>query len=127
MTGHERASSEMRVVVCGSRSWRDASAMEAALRRLPRGSQIVHGDARGADRTAGSVAERLGHYVARMPAEWERYGKSAGMRRNEQMLTCVKPDLVMAFWDGSSRGTRNMIDRARRAGVRVRVYREGPA
>ena len=126
MTGHERASSEMRVVVCGSRSWRDWSAMEAALRRLPRGSQVVHGDARGADRMAGSVAERLGHYVARMPAEWERYGKSAGMRRNEQMLTCVKPDLVIAFWDGSSRGTRNMIERARRAGVRVRVYRQRP-
>lgn len=126
MTGREGASSEMRVVVCGSRSWRDWSALEAALTRLPRGSQVVHGDARGADRMAGSVAERLGHYVARMPAEWERYGRSAGMRRNEQMLTCVKPDLVIAFWDGASRGTRDTIERARRAGIRVRVYREGP-
>ena len=127
MTGQKRASSEMRIVVCGSRSWRDWSTMEAALRHLPRGSQVVHGDARGADRMAGSVAERLGHSVARMPADGERYGTSAGMRRNEQMLTCVKPDLVMAFWDGSSRGTRDMIERARRAGVRVRVYREGGA
>lgn len=126
MTDAERAVSAMRIVVCGSRSWRDRSAVEAALKRLPRGSQVVHGDARGADRMAGSVAERLGHFVARMPAEWTRYGKSAGMRRNEQLLTCVRPDLVIAFWDGSSRGTHNMIDRARRAGVRVRVYREGP-
>lgn len=47
----------------------DWSALEAALKRLPRGSQIVHGDARGADRMAGSVAGRLGHFVARMPAE----------------------------------------------------------
>ena len=126
MTGHERALAGTRVVVCGSRSWGDWFALESALKRLPRGSQVVHGDARGADRMAGSVAERLGHYVARMPADWERYGKSAGMRRNEQMLTCVRPSLVMAFWDGSSRGTRDMIERARRAGVRVRVYREGP-
>lgn len=112
----------MRVVVCGSRDWSDWGVVEAALSILPAGSQVVHGGARGADRMAGSVARRLGHFVAYMPANWERYGRSAGMRRNEQMLECVRPELVIAFWDGSSAGTKNTIDRARRAGIRVAVF-----
>lgn len=113
----------MRVVVCGSREWSDWSLLEAALSILPPGSQVVHGGARGADRMAGSVAHRLGHFVAWMPADWERYGRSAGMRRNEQMLECVRPELVIAFWDGSSLGTKNTINRARRAGIRVAVFK----
>lgn len=118
----ERPLSGMRVVVCGSRSWRDWSVLEAALTILPHGTQVVHGNARGADRMAASVAKRLGHYVARMSAEWERYGRAAGMRRNELMLSWVRPDFVIAFWDGTSRGTRNMIERARAAGVRVAIF-----
>ncbi len=118
----DRVASGLRVVVCGSRGWKDWATLRAALAILPAGTQIVHGDARGADRMAGHVAASLRHFVARMPAQWERYGRSAGMRRNEQMLGCVKPDLVIAFWDGSSRGTKDTIARAQAAGIRVSVF-----
>ena len=71
---------------------------------------------------AGYVAGRQGHFVAWIRADWERFGRAAGMRRNEQLLQCVKPDVVIAFWDGKSPGTRNMIEHARAAGVRVAVF-----
>ncbi len=60
--------------------------------------------------------------VERYPANWERYGKSAGLRRNQAMIDAA-PDALIAVWDGKSRGTADVIRRARVAGLRVFVYR----
>lgn len=59
--------------------------------------------------------------IMAFPAEWNKYGKKAGYIRNAQMLEIGKPDLVLAFWDGVSRGTKMMIDLAKKAGVEVRI------
>ena len=54
-------------------------------------------------------------------ADWERLGRGAGPERNRRMLEQSNPDLVLAFWDGKSRGTKHMIEIAEKAGVPVIV------
>lgn len=104
----------MRVIVTGSRGWEDRERIELRLSQLPPSptTTIVHGDARGPDRIAGQFAAILGMTVEAHPAEWDRLGKSAGRVRNEKMCL-LGADLLIAFWDGESRGTKDMIDRCR--------------
>jgi hypothetical protein len=85
---------------------------------------IIHGKAQGADMLADNWAIR--HEVKRdvYPADWTTHGKKAGILRNAEMLASGV-DLVIAFWDGKSRGTKNMIDRAKKAGVPVELVMFG--
>lgn len=78
---------------------------------------VIHGDARGADRLAGAVAEAAGVPIEKYPADWDKHGRGAGPIRNQRMLDDAKPDVVLAMPGG--RGTADMIRRAQRAGVRV--------
>ncbi|MDD5001531.1 MAG: SLOG family protein [Thiomonas arsenitoxydans] len=116
-----------RVIVAGSRGITDRAAVfqkiEALTRRLwlSSGFEIVSGMARGPDTLAIEWAEWAGFAgsVVRFPAEWDRYGKAAGMIRNQQMSWYGTH--LLAFWDGQSPGTRAMIDIAKRDGLQVRV------
>lgn len=60
---------------------------------------------------------QLGFEVAACPADWKKHGKAAGPIRNQSMLTEHKPDLVIAFPLGESKGTRDMIRKAKAAGI----------
>lgn len=87
--------------------------------------RIVSGNARGADRLGEEYA-RISHYdVSRFPAAWDTYGKSAGYRRNAEMAKFASEEgnvgVLIAFWDGKSRGTKHMIDLAKRYGLKVYV------
>lgn len=83
---------------------------------------IIVGGARGADTIAQQVAENLGISVKVVKAEWDKYGKSAGPIRNQKMLE-MEPDLVIAFMRGKTKGTMDMIKRAREAGIpRVCIF-----
>lgn len=75
----------------------------------------------GADTLAKEYAIRRGISVSAFPALWGKHGKSAGPIRNNQMLTEGKPELVIAFRGPNSRGTQNMIDQAKKAGVETVV------
>lgn len=113
----------MRVLVCGSRDgWKrnDYYALLARIAALPDGTTILHGDARGPDRVAGALAEAFGFEVETWPADWARYGKRAGVVRNSEMVGSL-PDLVIAMWNGTSRGTKDTIDRARNVHVPVEI------
>lgn len=116
----------MKVLVCGSRTWRDQRKIEARLRQLPRGSIVIHGQARGADTIAGTIAEALGFDVRAFPAEWRPLGRDgpvdygAGKTRNLVMLD-EQPELVLAFWDRRSTGTKHTIDAALERGIAVEV------
>jgi hypothetical protein len=118
----------MRVIVCGSRSWTDAISLGIALdalrteqRLMGRDiTEVVHGDCRGPDRWSGAWAVRNNIYTVAMPADWGNQGRSAGHLRNEKMAQ-RGADLCVAFWDGESRGTLDMITRATRYGIPVRV------
>lgn len=110
-----------RVIFCGDREWTDAFAVEAALLRLvPSKDVIITGGAQGADTIAHDLAAGMGFLLESYPAEWDKYHKAAGPIRNQQMLDS-KPDLVIAFHHDllRSKGTKDMVDRARKAGVRV--------
>ena len=113
----------MRVLVCGSRCWVDRAVIRRELRRLPKDTVIIEGEAPGADAIARAEAEKLGLIVEPYPADWAKYHRAAGPIRNRQMLVEGKPDLVLAFHrdiDGS-KGTRNMVDQAVKAGLVVKV------
>ena len=113
------------VLVCGSRSWTARAPIAAALARAQADgfTHVVHGDARGADRMAGHAARRLGMRVVAVPADWDRFGLSAGFIRNGCMLN-LRPQLVLAFARHlpHSHGTAHMVRIARAAGVPVRVF-----
>ena len=115
----------MRVLVCGDRDWGDRDTMVLVFSQLPwkKVDVIIHGDCRGADRLAGAVAEQYGKKVEKFPAEWKAHGRAAGPIRNQKMLDEGKPDLVLAFHPNlaKSKGTADMVRRARKAGVRVVV------
>ena len=111
-----------KILVCGGRDYHDDSLMEQVLDQIQPG-EIIHGGARGADRLAGEYARQRGIPCREYPAQWNRYGKSAGYRRNEQMLREGHPDLVVAFPGG--RGTAHMINTAREQGYPVEVIAKG--
>ena len=114
----------MRVLVCGSRDWRDAPELERVLDKVAsvvRVDTVIEGEARGADLMARAWAESRGIALAPYPAEWDQLGKAAGHIRNSRMLEDGRPDLVIAFPLLSSRGTFDMISLARHAGVPVWV------
>lgn len=78
---------------------------------------VLCGEARGPDAWGRLWAEQRGIPVISYPADWERYGRSAGMIRNREMIAAA--DAVLALWDGVSKGTRDAISLARRRGIPV--------
>lgn len=111
-----------RVLICGSREWRDIGPIDAMVSQLAP-ALIIAGGARGADSLAQLVAQRRRIPFQLFRARWSVYGLLAGRIRNQQMLVLGKPDIVVAFWNSKSTGTADMIARARRAGVSVIVVR----
>lgn len=113
----------MRVLVCGGRDFDDYDTLKSVLSALQitRGSfeVIIHGGARGADSMASLYGER--HLIPRQmfPADWQKHGSDAGPIRNQKMLDEGRPDLVVAFPTPKSRGTWDMVRRAKKAGVEV--------
>lgn len=116
----------MRVIVCGSRKWSDRSRIEYRLGELPGDTTIVVGynpekdTPKGADRIAYQEAQKLGLTVEPHPARWDEFGKAAGFIRNEEMAASGG-DRCLAFWDGRSNGTADMMQRAEVHGIPVEV------
>jgi|SRR5215831_5934683 len=115
----------MRILVCGSRHFWDTKLFDEVLNYywypVRAIDVIIHGGAQGADTLADLWAESKGIYIEEYRAQWEKYGKAAGLIRNKQMLDEGKPDMVIAFLAPDSRGTANMIKQATEAGVEVKV------
>lgn len=111
----------MRVLVCGDRDWTGHQAMWDFIGTLSLEDVVIEGGARGADQLAGKYARARGIEVVVFPAQWGKYGKAAGTIRNQQMLDEGKPDRVVYFHDdlAASKGTRDMVNRATRAGITV--------
>jgi hypothetical protein len=116
----------MKVLVCGSRGWESVWQVRMVYSELDRikPTEIISGGARGADRVAEVWAKSNSVPITVFTPDWEKYGRSAGILRNNQMLD-TNPDLVLAFWDGLSKGTKHTIDEARRRDMRVEVIRGG--
>lgn len=115
---------EYRVVVAGCRNFDDYAMLKAELEAYfltlePCELIIVSGCADGADTLGERYADEHGLKTERFPAEWERYGRAAGPKRNMQMAKAA--DAVVVFWDGKSRGTKNMIECAKKEGKPCKI------
>ena len=108
----------MYLIVAGTRSFNDYDLVKKELDSLKSypefkyGFTIVSGCAQGADQLGERYARENNLPIAKFPAEWDKYGKKAGPIRNEKMAKAANACIV--FWDGKSRGTKNMIDNARK-------------
>ena len=123
---------ELRIIIAGSRDFNDyellkKSAIEIITKKtiLPDLTRIVSGCARGADTLGERFAKEFGLEVKKFPADWNGLGKRAGYVRNAEMAKFAVEDdndgMLIAFWDGKSRGTKHMIDLAKRYGLEVHV------
>ena len=116
-----------RVIIAGSREFDDYDNLCKHCDRLLSQKKVTHqiviisGAARGADTLGERYAHERGYAVEKYPADWQRDGKAAGPIRNAQMAKVA--DALIAFWDGSSKGTQNMIDLARLKPLPFRIVR----
>lgn len=108
----------MRVAVVGSRTFTNFNILMNVLDDMPIDS-IVSGGARGADSVARQYADRSLIPITEYLPEWERFGKAAGFIRNTTIVDDC--DLVVAFWDGTSKGTGHSIDYARKIGKPLKI------
>jgi len=112
----------MRVIIAGGRSFKDYNRLCSVCDYMLQNQtdiEIVSGTAMGADKLGEQYAQERGHKIARFPAEWDKYGKSAGFKRNEEMAEYA--DALIAFWDGNSKGTKHMIDLAEKHNLKIKI------
>lgn len=112
------------VIIAGGRDFADYELLQSKCDQFFRAKSptaIISGLARGADMLGVRYAREKDIPVLEFPADWERLGKRAGMLRNLQMLEVA--DAVIAFWDGQSRGTANMVNETKKRGLPLRVVR----
>ena len=114
-----------RVVIAGCRDYNNYNEakkfIDSCLSKIRKEYEIiiVSGGARGADALGERYANENGFKIELYPADWEKYGKSAGPRRNEQMAKIA--DCVICFWDKKSRGTKSMIGFAKEYNKPIRI------
>ena len=104
-----------RMIVAGGRDYSNQNVVNYYIDRVSdvcdsRGLNlvIVCGMATGADTLGRNYAISNGLEVLEFPANWNRYGKSAGYIRNKEMGNIA--DSAIVFWDGRSKGSKLMID-----------------
>lgn len=116
---------EYKVIIAGGRDFVDLRLLTRVCNEIlmpisgKKSITVISGHAPGADRTGERYAQEKGFKIKRMPADWKKYGKAAGPIRNREMAE--QADALIAFWDGSSRGTAHMIESARVKNLNVNV------
>ncbi|MEG1726080.1 MAG: DUF2493 domain-containing protein [Anaerovoracaceae bacterium] len=112
----------MKIVIAGGRDFEDCeflcNKINHYTQNLPE-LEIVCGKAKGADALGERYAKENGINIKYFPVKWDELGKSAGYIRNSEMANYA--DGLIAFWDGNSKGTKHMIDLAKRMGLKVKV------
>ncbi len=115
----------MRVIVAGSRTIADYEVVAEAIRCSGfEITEIVSGGAKGVDRLGEQYAAEHGLIVKQFPTNWRpggKYDRGAGLKNNATMLRYA--DALIAIWDGTSKGTADMIGKMKRAEKKVYVHR----
>lgn len=114
----------MKLIIAGSRDIKDPLAViERAIAHfgITGVTTVVSGAARGIDQAGEDWARKNGLSIVLFPAQWQTHGKAAGPIRNRKMAEHATA--LLAIWDGSSRGTKSMIEIATELGLKVWVYR----
>jgi len=108
----------MRTIIAGSREGVEPYHLVSALQQIdwvP--TAIISGTAKGADKLGEQWAIANNVPLEKYPAKWDKYGKSAGYKRNAQMAEAA--EALVALWDGKSKGTSHMIDLAKKHGLKI--------
>lgn len=113
-----------KVIIAGGRDYNPYNGIIPLKRFLSKvglvdNLELVSGTAKGADQIPYLMGS--GYVVKEFPADWAKNGKAAGYIRNAEMADYA--DYLVAFWDGNSRGTKNMIEVAKRKGLKVKVFK----
>lgn len=124
---------ELRIIIAGSRTFNDYIKLEASVSEVidnikhddDTEIKIISGGARGADRLGAKYGHEYSYRVVEFLPDWDNLGKKAGYIRNVQMAEYAVEDdnkgVLIAFWDGESKGTMHMINIAKRYGLDVYV------
>ena len=97
----------MKYIIAGGRDFDNYKIVYQTISQFSDITEIVSGDARGADIQGVIYASQNNLPIKHFPAQWDKYGKSAGYIRNAEMADYA--DALIAFWDGQSKGTQHMI------------------
>lgn len=111
-----------KIIIAGGRDFDDYELLKRICDNLIKykdSVEIVSGGANGADKLGERYAKENNMNLRIFPADWYKFGKSAGYKRNLQMASYA--DVLIAFWDGKSKGTGHMIDLAKKHGLGVTV------
>ena len=115
----------IRIIIAGGRKFNDYEMLKRTMLKFIiklhdhidfHKVEIVSGNANGADKLGERFAKEYNYDLKIMPAQWDLHGKSAGYIRNNEMLVYAKEadhSVLVAFWDGKSKGTSHMIEIAR--------------
>lgn len=136
---------ELRIIIAGGRDFDDYQMMKTeslkeitSIVKAATGQSkvkketitIVSGSANGADKLGEKFSSEFGLQLKCFPANWDRYGRRAGYMRNVEMAEYAVDKenheaygALIAFWDGQSKGTKHMIDTAKKSGIDVHVIR----
>lgn len=124
---------DIRIIIAGSREFNRYETVKIKVKsvlsklEIPDDKDkitIVSGTARGADKLGETLAIEKGYHIKRFNPRWDVYGKSAGIIRNKEMAEFASKGelgILIAFWNGKSRGTANMIDEAHKNNLEVFV------
>lgn len=107
----------IKVAVVGSRSLA-VDVLEAFI--PPETTEIVSGGAKGIDTCAREFAQANEYKFTEFLPDYKKYGRAAPLYRNTEIVDYS--DLVLAFWDGKSTGTKDVIDKCKERGVPVKVF-----
>lgn len=114
-----------KVIIAGTRDFNNYHLLKMKLDKILSNITddivIVSGKARGADTLGEKYAKEKGYQIAEFPADWEKFGRSAGYKRNVQMAEYA--DACVCFWDGRSPGTKHMINIANQYKLQIRVVK----
>lgn len=112
----------MNIIVAGGRDFKDYNLLRQKLNDLLKDINdvvIISGKANGADSLGEQYGRENNIAIKEFPAKWDLYGKSAGYMRNEEMAKIG--DMLIAFWDGKSKGTKHMIDLAKKYNLKTEI------
>ena len=108
------------VGIVGSREYPMLERIDKLVSTFPKGTRIISGGARGPDKAAADAASKHGLDFVVFPADWGNEGKAAGFNRNTKIVEAS--DIIIAFWDLKSSGTKDTINKALKAGKAVTIY-----
>jgi len=113
----------MRITIGGSRDFEDYEVFSKFVGECIKDLKpcekitILSGHCRGTDLMAERYADEMGYGIEIYPADWKKYGRAAGPKRN--MVMIENSDAVIAFRDGKSRGTKNLVEMAKKKNIPV--------